>query len=126
MNDPSGRIPFQASTRIPFQDVHGGVHIRFPVRENPLAPYAVFGMGVVAYKARTLTFAGSTTNPNTPPPPPIRLKASSDFAVNFGGGVRYYVSQRLGMRLEGKAYKATGRFDDVFGKLEIGLFYPSN
>ena len=94
--------------------------------ERTIGALCGFRDGVVAYKARTLTFAGSTTNPNTPPPPPIRLKASSDFAVNFGGGVRYYVSQRWGMRLEGKAYKATGRFDDVFGKLEIGLFYPSN
>ena len=91
--------------------------------ERTIGALCGFRDGVVAYKARTLAFAGSTTNSNTPPPPPIRVGASSDFAVNFGGGARYYVSQRWGMRLEGKAYKATGRFDDVFGKLEIGLFY---
>jgi hypothetical protein len=124
VHDPIyGDVPFSSSTRIPFSDVHGGVHIRFPIRESPLVPYAVVGLGALIYQSRTVTFGPNPDFPNVPAPPPINVESSSDFAVNFGGGLRYYFGQKWGVRVEAKAYKATGRFTDWFGKAELGVFY---
>jgi hypothetical protein len=104
-----------ATTKVPFHDIHGGVHLRLPIRESPLVPYGVFGLGVLIYPERQQTFASGRTA--------LTIPRESNFAVNFGGGFRYYVGQRWGARLEGKVYKPTGRFEDVVGKLEVGLFY---
>src|ERR1041385_2411668 len=37
--------PYRLTYSIPLSDFHGGVHIRIPIREKPIVPYAVFGMG---------------------------------------------------------------------------------
>jgi hypothetical protein len=54
---------------------------------------------------------------------PFPVPARTDFAVNFGGGLRFYLSERFGMRLEAKGYKPTGTYTDMFGKVEVGFFY---
>ena len=50
------------------------------------------------------------------------VPGSSDFAVNGGGGLRFYVNQRLGFRMEAKVYRPTGTFNNAFGKIEGGFF----
>ena len=113
--------PFDITFDVPIADFHGGVHIRMPIKESRYVPYAVFGMGLLRSFERdylaTVTFPDGTTEmiPGTAP-------ASNDFAVNFGGGVRFYTNQRLGFRIEAKAYKPTGNFTQVFGKVEGGIF----
>jgi hypothetical protein len=111
---------FSGNTRVPFSDIHAGVHIRFPIHESPLVPYAVAGIGALIYPERTLTFQPNSSGfaPN-----PIPIPGTSDLAVNFGGGLRYYFGQRWGARLEGKVYKPTGEYTGVFGKVEVGIFY---
>jgi hypothetical protein len=47
----------------------------------------------------------------------------TDFAVNFGGGIRYYLNQRFGFRLEAKGYKPDTSSLPAFGKVEVGFFY---
>jgi hypothetical protein len=105
-----------ASTRVPFKDVHGGVHIRFPYHDHPLVPYAVVGVGALLYPARKINYDQGAQ-------PSINVLANTAFAVNFGGGLRYYFGQKFGTRLEAKLYKPTGEFGGVFGKVEVGLFY---
>jgi hypothetical protein len=107
----------------PFSDFHGGVHIRIPLRESPIVPYLVAGIGGLTHfqHARTLTYTGgdglSHTIPGTDP-------QGTDLAFNFGGGVRYYLNERFGFRIEAKGYTTTNTsVTPVFGKVEIGIFY---
>lgn len=113
---------YNASTRVPVNDLHGGVHIRFPFHESPIVPYAVIGFGALFYPQRTITFS-TISQGQLPPPPPIQVQSASNFAANFGGGIRYYFGQQWGMRLEAKVYKPTGEYTTAFGKVEVGLFY---
>jgi len=113
--------PYTLRYAIPLSDFHGGVHIRFPIHEKPIVPYAVFGVGALTHFDHTVnatyTVAGQMTQTSQ-----LDVPGGSDFAVNFGGGLRYYVTQRFGFRVEAKAYKPTGAFTQVFGKVEGGIF----
>jgi hypothetical protein len=115
-------VSAQTTYSAPLSDFHGGVHIRIPIRESRVVPYLVFGLGGLTHFSRTtnLTYTGadglSHNFTGTDP-------GGTDFAVNFGGGLRYYVNQRFGFRLEAKGYKANGSITDTFGKVEAGFFY---
>ncbi|MFN0172950.1 MAG: hypothetical protein ACKV22_41765, partial [Bryobacteraceae bacterium] len=92
---------------VPLSDFHGGVHLRLPIRESPVVPYLVFGLGALINNSRTVSAtledaAGVFTIPS------FQVPGQSDFAVNTGGGFRFYMSQRFGFRVEAKAYKPTG------------------
>jgi hypothetical protein len=106
----------------PLSDFHAGVHLRVPIRESPIVPYFVVGVGGLTHFQRnaTLTYTGADGVPHnfsaTDP-------GGTDFAVNFGGGIRYYVNQRFGVRLEAKGYKPNSSLTSVFGKVEVGFFY---
>jgi hypothetical protein len=118
----SNGTPYTIRFDVPIADFHGGVHIRMPIRESRIVPYVVFGMGLLRSFERDYTanfnIGGGQTIPITGTAP-----ASNDFAVNGGGGIRFYTNQRLGFRLEAKAYKPTGNFTNVFGKIEGGFFF---
>lgn len=119
----SGQPPVNFHYSIPLSDFHGGLHIRFPIKDHPLVPYAVIGLGGLHSYSRTehvaippsQGFSGFTQD--------VPVPASTNFAVNFGGGLRYYMTERFGMRVEAKAYKPTGTFTQVFGKVEAGFFF---
>lgn len=119
---PGTGRPFTTSYSIPIADFHGGVHIRFVRAERRVVPYGVFGMGVLHSFDRTVD---ATYSDASGPFNRVQLDVPSrnDFAVNFGGGIRFYLTQRFGFRLEAKAYKPTGPFNDVFGKAEAGIFF---
>jgi len=108
--------PLDISYKIPLSDFHGGVHIRMPVREFPIVPYAVFGVGMIHAPSRQFNVNVEGIQV------PFTATASTDPAVNFGGGLRYYINQRVGVRAEAKAYKPGGQFKDTFGKVEFGFF----
>ena len=114
--------PFSSSYSIPLSDFHGGVHIRLPIfREKPVVPYLVFGLGGLKHFDRTVNATyvdatGATTQL------PLQVQGGTDFAVNGGGGIRFYLGQRFGLRAEAKAYKPTGEFSQTFGKVEGGFF----
>jgi hypothetical protein len=111
-------------------DIHGGVHIRLPIfKESPIVPYLVFGMGALAYPSTTehvtnidITPTGTSTTTLTP-----RAQGASDFTINAGGGLRYYLggTGKYGFRVEAKVYKPiTGVFsNDTIGKIEAGFFF---
>lgn len=108
--------PININYNIPLTDLHGGVHIRMPIREFPIVPYAVVGVGMIRAPQRqfNVNIEGISV--------PFTSDASTDAAVNFGGGLRYYINQRFGIRGEAKVYKPTGQFKDTFGKVEFGFF----
>jgi len=109
---------------VSFSDFHGGLHIRLPIHDSPLVPYAVVGVGALTHFAQTVTF--NVTGPNGPAPPePLPVPGGSNFAVNAGFGFRYYIrSARFGLRTEAKVYKPTGQgYNSAFGKVEFGIFY---
>ena len=106
----------------PLSDFHGGVHIRIPIRESRVVPYLVFGVGGLTHFSRTttLSYTGADgLSHNFPATDP----GGTDVAVNFGGGLRYYVNQRFGFRVEAKGYKADSSITAAFGKVEAGFFY---
>ncbi len=124
----SQSIPFGDSTvkvnySVPLSDFHGGAHIRFPIADARVVPYLVLGAGGLHSYERTETVTlpaqGSLPSKTITVPVPAR----TDFAVNFGGGLRFYLNERFGVRVEAKAYKPTGTFSSVFGKAEGGFFF---
>jgi hypothetical protein len=123
---PGTASTFSADTSFPLSDFHGGVHIRFPIHESPVVPYAVIGLGGLTHFARTIT-ATYTDASGKPAQIQFPVQAGTDFAVNFGGGIRYYVSQRFGVRVEAKGYRPSGGgaspITSTFGKVEFGFFF---
>jgi hypothetical protein len=114
-------IPYVASQAIPFSDFHGGIHLRVPIRESHLVPYGVFGVGGLTSFARDARYVTADGRTGTVPFP-----GETNVAINFGGGFRYYIGPRYGIRLEAKAYKPYGGpsgFNDFFGKVEFGFFF---
>src|SRR5579872_6146479 len=59
---PGTTSAFTANTSFPLSDFHGGVHIRFPIREKPIVPYAVFGLGGLTHFARTINVTYTQAN----------------------------------------------------------------
>jgi hypothetical protein len=112
---------------LPLSDIHGGVHIRLPIfKESPVVPYLVFGIGTMRFPttSASATFQGAGGALVTVP---VSIPGESDFTVNGGGGLRYYLggSGKYGFRAEAKVYKPTsGAFSDVtIGKVEAGFFF---
>jgi hypothetical protein len=90
-------------------DIHGGVHLRIPIKESRIVPYAAIGAG---YLRSRLTVNN------------IAPRSANDLAVNGGGGLRFYVGERWGFRFEAKVYRTTnGDLEGTFGKVVGGIFY---
>jgi hypothetical protein len=113
LKTPSGTARFS----VPLSDFHGGVHIRFPLGQSPVVPYAVGGVGGLRYRDTNIrvTFPDGFALNDT-------VKGSTDFAVNFGGGLRFYTKEKVGFRFEAKVYKPTGTYTTPFYKVEGGVF----
>ena len=117
-------IPFTHNYSLNLSDIHGGVHVRLPIfHEKPIVPYLVFGMGALVYPGRTDQVSIPSLNASIP----VTVARGADFAVNGGGGIRYYIggSGAFGFRAEAKIYKpVSGPFSDTtFGKVEAGFFF---
>jgi len=105
---------------VPLTDFHGGVHIRIPIGESKVVPYLSGGVGMIHTSPVTFS-ATQVINGITVVYPPFTAPAESKFAGNFGGGFRFYLSEKFGVRLEAKAYSA--KDEAVFGKVTVGFFY---
>ena len=113
-----GRGTANFSYELPLSDVHGGVHFRLMRPGSRFVPYGVLGAGVIHSPSRNerVTVPGLTT------PVDVPVASRNDFAVNFGGGIRWYVNEVFGFRFEVKGYKPSGQFSNVFGKSVFGIF----
>jgi hypothetical protein len=115
---------------LPLNDIHGGVHVRMPVfKESPFVPYLVYGMGVMEFPARreSLTYTVTTSTGIGTGTATVPVPGESDFTINGGGGLRYYIggSGKFGFRVEAKVYKpVSGAFsNNTIGKIEAGFFF---
>jgi hypothetical protein len=126
-NPLTGNISEHAS------DFHGGVHLRFQIKESKFAPYAALGVGAMTVGSGPLTNATyRDVNGVHPVPASITLisPGGTNVAVNFGGGLRYYVTPKYGFRVEMKGYKPFGTQSNTtlsakfntFLKAEVGVF----
>jgi hypothetical protein len=103
---------------VPVSDFHGGVHLRLPLGESPVVPYAVAGVGALRFGDANvkIKFPDGTIIGDT-------ITGKSSFAANFGGGIRFYTREHVGFRFEAKVYKPTGQYTEPFYKVEGGIFF---
>ncbi len=125
-NVTSNGLSLTSSHTVAFSDIHGGVHVRLPnlFREKPVVPYLVFGMGAMVYPSRTDVFSGTILG--APSSIQVPVPSGSDFTINGGGGIRWYLGKTgtVGFRTEAKFYRILdGAFSGTtFGKVELGVF----
>jgi hypothetical protein len=116
-------------------EFHVGVHYRIPIRESHFAPYGAFGVGSLSIGSGTFQSLSYTAQGSKYTVPlQGSVPAGSTVAINFGGGIRYYMTPRYGIRFEAKGYKPfTGTsttvggygpltFTNTFLKAEVGFF----
>jgi hypothetical protein len=124
LNVNSGGLTQNITYDVPLYDLHAGVHLRIPIKESKVVPYGVFGVGIIRS-----SFNGNATFTFTQNGVPTSSQKSfsdknTDGAVNFGGGLRYYVNEKFGFRFEAKVYRPfSGLYDNFVGKIEGGIFY---
>ena len=131
---PSGNNTLITTIKQDFYDIHGGLHLRKQIKESNWAPYAAIGFGVLRIGQATPYYKLSSGKDQIPGDTP--LPATNHFAINAGGGLRYYVTPHFGFRLEYKVYKATGSdafsglggttvsaAGPVFQKGQVAIFY---
>jgi Outer membrane protein beta-barrel domain len=118
-----GIVHQNVSYTVPTTDFNGGAHLRVPIRESKVVPYGVVGMGLMHSN-----FKGNANVTVQNNPPTLQPFAISETVavVNFGGGLRYYTTEKFGFRLEAKAYHPlSGNFSNFVGKFEVGFFYQA-
>lgn len=110
---------------LPVHDVHGGVRLRFAPGESRIVPYVAGGVGV-------LRFVETPSSVTFPPEPPFTTPTvvpftrggETDFAINGGGGIHLYASERISFRVDVKVYKPTqGALTNPFMKITGGVFF---
>ena len=95
-------------TRSYLIDANGGLQVRFPL-SRAFAPYFLAGVGLL--HSRSEISPGEHITPFN--------RSSNDAAFVVGGGLRYYLSRRWGLRPEVKAYVS----DRKFTRVSLGIFY---
>lgn len=116
-----------ATYSIPLVDFNAGFHLRIPIPKSRIIPYGVISAGGIHTPQRTI----NVVEPNLLQPGqtntiPLQEAASTNFAISFGGGIRYYTTERFGFRVEFKAYKPidAGTYsNNLFYRVAGGIFY---
>lgn len=112
-----GNTSFEYNARL--ADLHGGIHLRLPVN-NRFVPYGVIAVGgfrsfSASLEERNLQ-SGTLINSR-------KLPSLMQFAFNYGGGIRYYLNNKLGLRFEVKGYGPTGNFGGTPIRIMGGIFF---
>jgi Outer membrane protein beta-barrel domain len=80
-------------------------------RADSMTPYAGFGLGVLhASSSYSSTFGGTTVSGSS---------SSSDLYFNIGGGLRYFVNERWGLRPEMMIFAGS----NTYVRIGAGIFY---
>lgn len=131
--------PYSTTFPASASDFHVGVHIRGQIKETRLAPYAVLGIGSMSIGNGQITavhYSDSNCKSTTDlceTQLGTKPTGGTSIALNFGGGLRYYVTPQYGIRIELKGYKpfngppqttlGNAVLDNPFLKAEFGFFY---
>ncbi len=102
----SGTVLASEQGKFNMTDFHGGLHIRLLRPESRVVPYLVAGLGLIHESQGTLP-ACVTLGTTTECGPGFNVPASTLFAVNFGGGLRFFFTEHFALRLEFKAFQPT-------------------
>ena len=86
-------------------DFHGGLHIAVPTGSDRALPYLAVGVGLVRQSFTALGLGHTTTG----------------VAGSFGVGLKWLISERIGVRLELKVYTP----NRTFVRVGVSLFYRS-
>jgi opacity protein-like surface antigen len=105
-HSPAGSV----FSRSRLYDFNGHVNVRIPFRSH-WAPYIVLGAGLLHSTAERAVSTASGSS--------IEKTSDNDFAFHIGAGLRYYVTDKWGIRPEWKYYAS----DRNFSKLAVGVFY---
>ena len=109
---------------IPLTDLNFGFHLRVPIPKSRVIPYGVIGFGLLHAGSGTETETRILPGVSQPKiTPGLPRPASTDYTTSFGGGLRYYATERWGFRVEAKGYKPQGVYKDVFYRVTGGFFY---
>ena len=100
-------------------DFHGGLHVRLPISDC-IVPYGVFAVGGIRSYSGTLDEINNQTNKIISSSP---IESQTQFAVNYGAGIRYYITNKIGVRLEVKAYGPTNKFGGTPVRVMGGVFF---
>ena len=87
-------------------DYSAGLHVRAPLPHSRIVPYGIIGLGGFRYSGKLVE--GSFQNPFNPQDhlTTVATRATNtDLAVSYGGGIRYYMHEAFGFRVEAKAYQ---------------------
>lgn len=93
---------------VPITAVDFGVHMRVRVPHTRIVPYVVVGAGLLHSPESTEARYANSALSGTPVWSPTKSQtvgASTNFAANFGGGIRYYLGEQFGVRAETKGYR---------------------
>jgi opacity protein-like surface antigen len=91
-------------------DFNGHVHVRIPVRRY-WEPYIAIGAGLLHSTSERIV--------TTPAGNMVEDSSDNNFAFQIGGGLRYFIGEKWGVRPEWKYYAS----ERNFSKLSIGVFY---
>ncbi len=113
-----------ASFHLPIEDFNFGFHLRIPIPKSRVIPYGVLSFGAIHINGHTeqVTFPDAL-NPGRFVTQALPVPASTNYATSFGGGLRYYATERLGFRAEFKGYKPRGGIGGQPIDQALGLFY---
>ena len=126
----NGTVTASERGKFDMTDFHGGVHFRLLRPESRIVPYLVAGLGLIHESAGSLPVCvkNNMTDMTTCAPAQFNFSvpASTVFAVNFGGGLRFFFSEHWALRLEFKAFQPTSDIATLGGSGEkVGdhIFY---
>lgn len=85
-------------------DFHAGLHLRFPRPEWRVVPYGVLGVGLLHGSESTGILYNVSAIGQVDKQTQI-LPSSTNFAFNFGGGLRFFLNERFAIRVEFKGFK---------------------
>jgi hypothetical protein len=98
--------------------------IRLPIGGSRIVPYGAAGLGIVRSSATTIQLYSITQTGSSIYLGAQNVAPNTSFAVNFGGGLRFFITERIGIRLEFKAFvptsAPTGVSNDLFHRFAIG------
>lgn len=105
VNVPTGSTTSAQQFSVNMTDFHAGLHVRLPRPESRVLPYGVIGVGLIRGSKSTGTVYNVSdfgTVAFTQ-----QIPASTNFAVDFGAGLRFFFTERIAMRIEFKGFKPT-------------------